>query len=407
MSGIIGWAIFLLLGIIAIVTAAGMLVTMSMYRAGLALMASFVALAGIFLLLDADLPAAIQIMMNVGGMLIMVLFMVMFMMDPGGEMMWGMKRSMHMRGVGAFAMATPRGSPPTPLLPEHDQSMEQPQGTHGTPDAQIYTCPMHAEVQQDHPGTCPKCSMQLVVVGHADAAHEPMTMAQMPHGDMAVSEKQQNDMTKDAPAATIMSDMDMIKDDPAADMSGMDMGGLDAQQNHQMMVDMAMSTAQMPWALVIGAATAIALIALVILTPWSLAATGPTRDASAAVGTLLLGRYMVGFEGAAFLIVAGIAGAVILGRRELAPMPQSPMQMTQHQEQPGQACYTCPMHPEIQQDHPGKCPKCRMDLIPERTTTSAMPMQNGALDIAIEGVTQHDTTAAGSHDDQHHHGGAR
>ena len=26
--------------------------------------------------------------------------------------------------------------------------------------------------------------------------------------------------------------------------------------------------------------------------------------------------------------------------------------------------YTCPMHPEIQQDHPGNCPKCGMTLIP-------------------------------------------
>ena len=25
--------------------------------------------------------------------------------------------------------------------------------------------------------------------------------------------------------------------------------------------------------------------------------------------------------------------------------------------------YTCPMHPEIQQDHPGRCPKCGMDLV--------------------------------------------
>jgi NADH-quinone oxidoreductase subunit J len=81
------WIVFLALSLIAVVTAAGMLLTMSMYRAGLALMASFVALAGLFLLLDADLLAAIQIMMNVGGMLVMVLFMVMIMMDPGGEMM--------------------------------------------------------------------------------------------------------------------------------------------------------------------------------------------------------------------------------------------------------------------------------------------------------------------------------
>ena len=27
--------------------------------------------------------------------------------------------------------------------------------------------------------------------------------------------------------------------------------------------------------------------------------------------------------------------------------------------------YTCPMHPEVQQDNPGKCPKCGMDLVPK------------------------------------------
>jgi hypothetical protein len=25
--------------------------------------------------------------------------------------------------------------------------------------------------------------------------------------------------------------------------------------------------------------------------------------------------------------------------------------------------YTCPMHPEVRSDKPGKCPKCGMDLI--------------------------------------------
>jgi len=25
--------------------------------------------------------------------------------------------------------------------------------------------------------------------------------------------------------------------------------------------------------------------------------------------------------------------------------------------------YTCPMHPEVVTDHPGKCPKCGMNLI--------------------------------------------
>jgi hypothetical protein len=28
--------------------------------------------------------------------------------------------------------------------------------------------------------------------------------------------------------------------------------------------------------------------------------------------------------------------------------------------------YTCPMHPEVVQDKPGKCPKCGMNLAPEK-----------------------------------------
>jgi hypothetical protein len=30
---------------------------------------------------------------------------------------------------------------------------------------------------------------------------------------------------------------------------------------------------------------------------------------------------------------------------------------------PGTVVYTCSMHPEVQSDKPGKCPKCNMDLI--------------------------------------------
>ncbi len=35
-----------------------------------------------------------------------------------------------------------------------DKVAEMPAGT-------IYTCPMYPEVQQDHPGNCPKCGMSL------------------------------------------------------------------------------------------------------------------------------------------------------------------------------------------------------------------------------------------------------
>jgi NADH-quinone oxidoreductase subunit J len=213
-TGAVEWFVFLALAGTSVAAAAGMLLTMSMVRAGLALMSSFVALAGLFFLLDADLLAAVQIMMNVGGMLVMVLAMVMLMMDPGGAMMGDMKREMHMRGPGALSMRMPRGAPPS--SPE-------------------------------------------------------------------------------------------------------------AREHHEMMSHMAMSTTQLPWAIAVGVVSAVVLIALVVTTAWPIAVSaGPSRDATHAVGELLLGRYMVAFEGAAFLILGGIAGAVVLGRRERGESPSSP-----------------------------------------------------------------------------------
>lgn len=38
-------------------------------------------------------------------------------------------------------------------------------GGHGTPAGSLYTCPMHPEVRQDHPGSCPKCGMALEAAG--------------------------------------------------------------------------------------------------------------------------------------------------------------------------------------------------------------------------------------------------
>lgn len=46
------------------------------------------------------------------------------------------------------------------------------------------------------------------------------------------------------------------------------------------------------------------------------------------------------------------------------------------------AVYTCPMHPEIQSDKPGKCPKCGMNLVKKEAPASqeqamTMPHQHG------------------------------
>src|SRR5947209_19529575 len=50
----------------------------------------------------------------------------------------------------------------------------------------------------------------------------------------------------------------------------------------------------------------------------------------------------------------------------VAPEPMSP---------PAAAgtLYTCPMHPEVQQDHPGSCPKCGMALEPTVVTQEEGP----------------------------------
>ena len=29
----------------------------------------------------------------------------------------------------------------------------------------------------------------------------------------------------------------------------------------------------------------------------------------------------------------------------------------------GKVIYTCPMHPEVRQDHPGNCPKCGSSIV--------------------------------------------
>src|SRR6266566_6078192 len=406
MTGILEWIIFLALSGITVVTAAGMLLTMSMYRAGLALMASFVAVAGLFILLGADLLAAIQIMMNVGGMLVMVLFMVMIMMDPGGEMMWGMKRDMHIRGLAAFSMSMPRGKPP-----EEEPSQENEQNPPQTAD---WTCPMHPEVSQPDPGKCPKCGMSLIPraeMANGEAEHEAVTqpqvytcpmhpevrqnqpgncpkcgMALIPaqdpasadqsHGNEDMSMHQQSD-DQDSHAMHTDHEMNMShmsSSDHQMQMSGHGMNmsnmGMTPRQYYDMMVGMAMSTTQLPWAIVLGMISALLLIILVILTPWPQAAAAPTQDATNAVGNLLLSRYMIGFEGAAFLILAGIAGAVILAKRERTPV-QEPEVMGAGVAKSSAQIYTCPMHPEIRQQEPGKCPICGMSLVPAEETSGS------------------------------------
>ena len=58
--------------------------TSSMVRSAFALLASMAAIGGIFLALEAEFLGVLQLMMMATEMAIMAVFMVMFMMDPGG-----------------------------------------------------------------------------------------------------------------------------------------------------------------------------------------------------------------------------------------------------------------------------------------------------------------------------------
>ncbi len=367
------WAVFIFLSLTSIVMAALVIITMSMYRAGLALMASLLALAGLFILLDADLMAAMQVMMNVGGMMVMILFMVMIMMDPGGEMMWQMKRDMHLRGLGALSMSIPRKQAKQEHARIEDSTPESIQHA----NAPVYTCPMHPEVKRDQAGECPNCGMPLMRIANAGGSHQ-----QVPTGSPVRKAKEspqytcpmhpdvKNDEPGECPRCGMQLEPAVLGDDsqsrnsenieqpdleprvaqytcpmhpevrqeqqgecPKCGMQLVEVGqgkagsqendgavqekprhqmaGMDHEQHQRMMLDMAMSTSQLPWALALGAAIAILLNILVIRTDWKLSSRGPSADASEMVGKLLLSRYMIGFEGAALLILAGMAGAVI------------------------------------------------------------------------------------------------
>lgn len=88
----IEWVAFAVMSGIAIAGALGMTTTMGMFRSAIFLMSSFLGVAGLFVLLSADLLAWLTVMMYVGGMLVMALFMVLMSDDPGGDMMAGMMK---------------------------------------------------------------------------------------------------------------------------------------------------------------------------------------------------------------------------------------------------------------------------------------------------------------------------
>jgi RND family efflux transporter MFP subunit len=73
------------------------------------------------------------------------------------------------------------GSQPAASQPAASQPAHQ--HTHPTPGADTYTCPMHPQIVQDEPGTCPICGMDLVkraaTAGGPEVTIDPVTIQNM------------------------------------------------------------------------------------------------------------------------------------------------------------------------------------------------------------------------------------
>lgn len=71
-------------GLLAVAFGAGVFRTSSMVRSAFSLLASMAAIGGMMLAMEAEFLGVLQLMMMATEMAIMAVFMVMYMMDPGG-----------------------------------------------------------------------------------------------------------------------------------------------------------------------------------------------------------------------------------------------------------------------------------------------------------------------------------
>ena len=239
---------FALLSLIAILGALGMATTMSMYRSGIFLMGSFIGVSGLFILLSADLLGLLQIMMYIGGMLVMILFMALFSHDPGGDMMAGMDLPLVEK---FFSLG---------LLPKDEDEVEAEE-----------VKSLNGEEQQHHE----------MNHGEGDAhGHKGMDHGEMEHG------------------------------------------GGDGEHDHGDM-DMSMVTPVRPYAAALGIVTTVLLVGLLLFRPaWPVVDATPNPDSAHEIGSLLMGKYMMAFEGAGLLILVGIFGAVYIARPDRHPSPK-------------------------------------------------------------------------------------
>jgi NADH-quinone oxidoreductase subunit J len=124
-------------GLAAVLFGAGVFRTSSMVHSALSLLGSMAALGALFLALEAEFLGVLQLMMMATEMAIMAIFMVMYMMDPGGLGKMDMAHQKRLAilfgviaGLAGVALAVlPAWAPivataPEPALQLHDLGIE-------------------------------------------------------------------------------------------------------------------------------------------------------------------------------------------------------------------------------------------------------------------------------------------
>lgn len=303
MVDLVQWSLFLLFSVLVLGGALWVFLTMSMYRAGVSLMLSLVAMAGLFILLEADMLAVIQVMMNIGGMLVMTLYMVMLMLDPGGEMMWDMKRRMKMKGFGALSMSMP------PELPAEKPKVP---GRALSPPPGLVASHTNEDKVEKEAGS-----------SETQAGNEVK---------VAMVENMNNETMTNRPVGT----------------SGSPTGGDPSRRMREMQRSIAIMQQQLG----------------------------------------LLQQQMLELQED---LLVGLPESATTGNSSNNPVqaPSPSHQLDQanlaQSEQTPATIYTCPMHPQIRQTKPGRCPICGMDLVPVETPEASTQPQSDTSSKAPAG----------------------
>ena len=91
----------------------------------------------------------------------------------------------------------------------------------------------------------------------------------------------------------------------------------------------------------------------------------------------------------AIVAIAALAVGIGIGRRAPMPVPAGTtgLEHAAHEENAPRQLWTCGMHPQVLQDHPGPCPICGMQLTPVEIGDHIADLVDGAEDGVVHGVS--------------------